>query len=259
MNPWALCRWTGSAPPGGYTTVSIRASLPGMSASSLLISCVTFASCALGRPAAAQSTTVASPAMGIFGIRILRSSGPCGRYGWDSGLSQPGLEADLPEPGVRLRHQGALAQLRTEVARVRVGDHFPGVVARTEPQSDEFVEAKLLRPRHFEDAVQRRSHRDPANRTRDVRGRDRLEQHGWDADPVPVGRLVRDALEELEELRRPDDRVRDPRVIDQLLLGNLGAEVAALRHSVAAHDRQRDVMTHARRDLGRKKIPGRGL
>src|SRR6476660_6609162 len=125
MNPWALCRWTGSAPPGGYTTVIIRASLPGMSASSLVISCVTLASCAVSRPAAAQSKTATSPAMGIFGIRILRSSGPCGRYGWDCGLSHPVLEADLTERGIRLRHQRALAQLRAEVGRVRVADHFP--------------------------------------------------------------------------------------------------------------------------------------
>src|SRR4029077_3374613 len=201
MNPWALCRWTGSAPPGGYTTVIISASLPGMSASSFVISGVTSACCAVSRPPAAQSKTAARPAMGIFGIRMMRSSGPCGRHGFDGRLAEPVFEADVAERGARVRHQRALAQLRAEVARVRVGEHFTGVVARTEPQPDEFVEAELLRSRHFEDAVQRRANRDPANRTCDVRGCDRLEQHGRDAHRVPVGRLVGDALEELEELR----------------------------------------------------------
>src|SRR5690242_10069939 len=185
MNPWALCRWTGSAPPGGYTTVIIRASLPGMSASSLVISCVTLASCALSRPAAAQSKT-SRPAMELFGIRMFRTSGPCGRYGWGCGLSHPVFEADLTELGVPLRHQRPLNQLDAEVACVRVADHFTRIVARTEPQSDELVEAKLLRPRYLEDALQRRSHRDPGNRIGDVRGRDRLVQHGRDAHLVSI-------------------------------------------------------------------------
>src|SRR5919106_4623998 len=155
MNPWALCRWTGSAPPGGYTTVIISASLPGMSASSFVISGVTSACCAVSRPPAAQSTTATSPDMEICG-RMMRSSGPSGRYRWDCGLTQPVLEADLAEPGVGARHQRALAHLRAEVAGLRVGDHFTGVVARAETQPDEFVKAKLLRTPNFPHALQRR-------------------------------------------------------------------------------------------------------
>ena len=47
--------------------------------------------------------------------------------------------------------------------------------------------------------------------------------------------------------------------LDQLLLRDLGPEVAALRHSVAAHDRQGHVMAHARRGFGGKEIDGRSL
>src|SRR5688500_2121159 len=190
MNPWALCRWTGSAPPGGYTTVSIRASLPCMSASSSVINGVTSACCAVSRPPAAQSKTATSPAMGIFGIRIMCSSGPSGRHGFDGRLPEPVFEADLAEPGVGARHQRALAQLRAEVARVRVGDHFTGVVARTEPQSDEFVKPKLLWPRDLDDAVHRSRHGVPTHRLRDVLRRYGLEQHGCDAHRIPVGGLV---------------------------------------------------------------------
>ena len=55
-------------------------------------------------------------------------------------------------------------------------------------------------------------------------------------------------LDELEELRRMHDRVRDPGLGDQLLLCDLGAEVAALREPLGSHDRQRDVMA----DIGRR-------
>src|SRR5215468_11159941 len=43
----ALWRWTGSELPGGYSTVIIRSSLPGISDNGFDISEVTFASCAI--------------------------------------------------------------------------------------------------------------------------------------------------------------------------------------------------------------------
>src|SRR5919107_5462374 len=137
MNPWALCRWTGSAPPGGYTTVIISASLPGMSASSLVINGVTWACCAVSRPPTAQNKTVTSPAVGILGILIMCSSGRSGRYGFDVRLAEPVFEADIAEPGAAARHQHALAQLRAKVVGVWVGDHFTRIVARPETHSNE--------------------------------------------------------------------------------------------------------------------------
>src|ERR687896_1960253 len=168
MNAWALCRWMGSPRPGGYTTVIISASLPGMSGSSFVISGVTSACCAVSRPPAAQSKTATSVAIGIFGIRMMPSSGPCGRNGFDGRLVEPVFEADLAEPGIGTRHQTPLVHLGAEVAGLRVGDHFTGVVARAETQSDELVEAELLRSRHLDHAVQRRSQGDPANRIGDI-------------------------------------------------------------------------------------------
>src|SRR5205807_3120489 len=76
---------------------------------------------------------------------------------------------------------------------------------------------------------------------------------------IAVGGIVCDALEELEELRGADDRVRDRRVSDQPLLGDLRAEVAAVGHPVAADDRQRDVMTYTRYRFGGKEIGRRRL
>ena len=90
---------------------------------------------------------------------------------------------------------------------------------------------------------------DPADRRGDVVGRHRLEEHRWHADGAAVGGVVGDALDELEELRRMDDRVRDRRRLDQRLLGELRPEVAGGRRSgsplsdrLGADDRQRDVV-----------------
>ena len=56
------------------------------------------------------------------------------------------------------------------------------------------------------------------------------------------GSRLGDAVDELEELRRTQDRVGHRQFPDQLFLRHLGAEVAALRNPVGADHRQRDVM-----------------
>ena len=71
----------------------------------------------------------------------------------------------------------------------------------------------------------------------DIVRRDGLEQHWCQADGIAVGRGVRDVLDELEELRRVNDRVWDRRSFDQRFLSDFRAEVPALRQPVGAHDR----------------------
>src|SRR6266478_2405019 len=115
-----------------------------------------------------HSRAATSPPMRRFRNRIARSSDPSGRHGVGDGRSEPVLEADLAQPGTGVGHERPLAQLRAEVARVRVGDDFLSIVACTETQSDEFVEAKLLWPRYFNDAGQRCSLRNPADRNRNI-------------------------------------------------------------------------------------------
>ena len=90
----------------------------------------------------------------------------------------------------------------------------------------------------------------------DVLGRlgleeDRRQQHR----PVP-GAEIGDAGDELEELRRAQDRPRDGGGLDRLLLGGLGAEVATALQPVGADDRQRDVVAHLGRGLGGEDVPG---
>ena len=76
---------------------------------------------------------------------------------------------------------------------------------------------------------------------------------------VPSVSGVGDARDELEELRRAHDRVGDRGVLDQLLLRDLGAEVAALAQALDAYDRKRDVMSHPGGHFRGQEVAGRRL
>src|SRR5712664_1456052 len=85
MNPCALWRCIGSDPPGGYSTVIIRPSLPGKSVRSFEKSGVTFASLASSVPDITQTgLSLTDPLVGA-------------RRRFRSGLSEPAFEACLAE------------------------------------------------------------------------------------------------------------------------------------------------------------------
>src|SRR5262245_18548897 len=153
------------------------------------------------------------------------------------GLLEPVLEARLGEPGAGVRHEGALAQEGAVVPRAGVGDHLARIVTRAEGAADQVVEAELLGAGDLDDAVHRRAHGDRRHRPGDVVRRHRLDEHRRQAHRGAVGGGVGDALDELEELRRVHDRVRDRGPRDQRLLRDLGAEVAALGQALGPPDR----------------------
>src|SRR5512132_384347 len=209
-----------------------------------------------------SAETVPVAAMSLTGINgSLNGSPPSlsGSRRLDRSPIDPILEASLSEDGVVAGEKGLLAQLCAEVACVRIGDHVTWIVACAEVSSDELVETEPLWPRHLEDAVHRGSHRDPADRTRDILSRHGLDQNRRQTHRVAIGCSVSDALDELEELRGVDDRVRDRRLLDQPLLGDLRTEVAALGKAFGSHDRQGDVMAYPCRSLGLEEIAGRRL
>src|SRR5262245_57374342 len=67
----------------------------------------------------------------------------------------PRFKADLSQSRVLAGNQGKLAQFHAEISRIRVHDYFARIVASAQPLPDELVKAKSLRPRHFNQAVQR--------------------------------------------------------------------------------------------------------
>ena len=127
------------------------------------------------------------------------------------GLFEPVRETRLVEPRVIARNECALANRHAVVARVRVGDNLARIVACAQTLSDEFVKPELFGPGYFHSAVHRRAYRDLSDRTGDIVGRHRLDEHRWQAYRVAVGGKIGDALDEFKELRRADDLGRELR------------------------------------------------
>ena len=73
---------------------------------------------------------------------------------------------------------------------------------------------------------------------------DGLEEHRRHARLLTFCRLLGGASCELEELRGANNRVRDGRLFNELLLRRLRAEIAVLWKSVAPNDGQRNVVSH---------------
>ena len=113
-------------------------------------------------------------------------------------------------------------------------------------------------PADFDRAVERRPERDVGERLDDLIRHDRLHERRRQTIDVAVERRFRDPFDELEELRRLQDRVGDGRRLDEVLLRSLGPHVPAFDETLRADDRQRDVMLHARRLLGREQIAAGG-
>src|SRR6185503_3161544 len=141
----------------------------------------------------------------------------------------PLVEPDVAEPRLAPGNQGTFIEFRPEVPRVGIGDDFAGVLVRGKALTDQFVETELLRTGHFSGAVHWGAHGDPADRLRDVVSRHGLKEHGWQPDRRSDGGVIGNALDELEELRGVNDRVRDPATLDQRLLSAFRAEVRTVR------------------------------
>src|SRR6185295_2905329 len=94
-------------------------------------------------------------------------------------------------------------------------------------------------------AIQWRADGDPADGRGDVISRHGLNKYRRQPDSRSVRRFIGDALDELEELRRVDDRVRNPGALDQGFLSVLRPEVGTVEYALRSHYGQRDVMLHA--------------
>ncbi|MNT22837.1 hypothetical protein D3C72_1582340 [compost metagenome] len=88
---------------------------------------------------------------------------------------------------------------------------------------------------------------------------DRLHEGRREVHGVAVGARLSDAAEELEELGRMDDGVRNLRFADQLLLRDLAAEVATLGKAIGADHRQRHMVLHAGHGFRGQQVASRGF
>src|SRR6476646_5244586 len=115
--PW--CMQTFTKARGLPFTIVTRISLPSRSAETV--------------PVAGMSLTGINGSLIGSPPSLSRSRRP------DRSPIDPILEAGLGDDGVVAGQKGSLAQLRPEVARVRIGDHVTWIVAGAEISSDEVV------------------------------------------------------------------------------------------------------------------------
>ena len=78
---------------------------------------------------------------------------------------------------------------------------------RAKALTNQLVEAELLRTGYFHRAIDWRAHRDPADCLGDVVSRHGLNEDRGQPNCRAVSGFIGDPFDELEELRRVDDRV----------------------------------------------------
>jgi hypothetical protein len=174
-------------------------------------------------------------------------------------LAEPVLESGRSDRCVVAGDEGAVVERCAEVARAAVGRHPACVAVRAQHAAGELVEAEPFGACQLDGAVHRRAHRRDRQRGRDVVGRLRLNEHGRDTNRLAVGVRIGDPADELEELRRADDRVGHGCPLDRFLLGELGPEVPAVGQPVGADDRQGHVVADTEGRFCGEDVAGRGL
>ena len=122
-----------------------------------------------------------------------------------------------------VRDQAALLERRAEVAGLLVRDDRAGIVLCREVLADDLVKRESVGAGEFNGSIQRLRHGDFGHVSGEVVREDGLKQHRGQANGLPAGRLISDAPNELKELRRADNRVRNWRSLDQFFLGHFRA------------------------------------
>src|SRR4051794_11874497 len=156
------------------------------------------------------------PSTGAHRIRLLPVSG--GAF----------VETDAAKVRLAQRHERTLLDPASEVSDLRVAHDLTRVADRPQIAGDNVVERRSLRAGDLDDAVSWGGERDLGDDGSNVVRCDRLKQAGWKPDPVSIRTRFGDTAEEFQKLGRADNGVGDPGVLDQFLLGDLGAEVAII-------------------------------
>jgi hypothetical protein len=161
--------------------------------------------------------------------------------------------------GERRRAQRAIVEASAEVARLGIPHDLSRVAGRLQIACDHLAEREPFGARDLDRAVERGADRSVRHGPGHVLGGDGLEAGRRRTHPSAVGAGSSDRAEELEELRRPYDRVGDARLFDEPLLGQLRAEVAAVRRALGADHGECDVMTDGCISLRAREIAARIL
>jgi hypothetical protein len=109
-------------------------------------------------------------------------------------LAEPVQRRISPSRRLAGGNQGAIAELGAEVPRARVDGNLGRVVTREGVLPEQRIETELLGTRHFNRAIQRRAHGDPADRPGDVISRHGLKECRWQPNRRAASGFIGDAL-----------------------------------------------------------------
>src|SRR5215468_887891 len=182
-----------STAPGGYSTVSINISLPGMSSRSFCmmgttIGCGAVCAGAGGVSSAVPARTSAAPRIRrynmadpvVIGRKRIPGSGRRLR------AAEPFVETNAPEARLAQRHQRTLIDSAAVVSSLGIAHDPTRVADGLQIAGNEFVERRSFRAGDLYDAVERRRERHIRNIDRNVLRRDGLEQAGRDPNRVSI-------------------------------------------------------------------------
>src|SRR5271166_196183 len=153
--------------------------------------------------------------------------------------------------------QAIRRERRPEVLRVGIDDYGLGFAVPGHDLASQLVERDLLWAADVLDAAQWAAFCHPGDLVCEVLCGDGLDQRVRYAHLVTDRQRRRDCVGELGKLGGAHDRIRNRPGFDELLLGDLGPQVATLRQLVATDDRHRDIVSNARGFRGCKQIGGR--
>ncbi|MNZ56951.1 hypothetical protein D3C78_749120 [compost metagenome] len=140
-----------------------------------------------------------------------------------------------------------------------VGDDLARIVIVLQPYPGKFHQRPAIGPGHLQGLVGGCLHGDFRQCRHDVTRGDRLQVGGGQPDTTAFAPGLRNALDELEKLRGPQQGVGDTRVLDQLFLSHLGPEITTFQHPLGAHHRQRHMVLDAGGGLGLEQVASRGF
>src|SRR4029453_19346653 len=112
------------------------------------------------------------------------------------------------------RHEAALFERRSEVERLLVPNDCAGIVLCLEILADQLVERERVRSGDFKSSIQRLGHRDLGYVSGEIVRKDGLKQCRWQTNGLLGGRTISDTPNELKELRRTKNCVRNRRGLD---------------------------------------------
>ena len=174
-------------------------------------------------------------------------------------VGEPPIELGRAEMRTLTRNERRIAQLDAEIACLRIYNDFSRVFVVFENLADDLIEVERVGTGNLHHAVYRLRKSRLGNRGRDIFCRHRLEPRVRQAHCVTFDGRLRDATEELKELGGADDRVWNWRALDDVLLHQLSAKIAAVLQALGSDDRERDVMLDAGSHFGCREVLARSL